>query len=80
MVDTLKTTLTRLLWYEAGHEGKDGIELVGSTILNRIKLNRSYLGGQTVQGVIEHKTKGAYVYRAMSKKDTPLPAGKEATK
>lgn len=62
------------------HEGKDGIEAVGSTILNRKKLNRSDLGGNTVQGVIEKLDRhGNYHYRAMSKKDTPLPKGTEKT-
>ena len=39
---------------------------MGSTILNRMKLNRSYLGGDSILGVIECVNhRGEYNYKAM---------------
>jgi len=48
--------LGSLITTEAGDQSKLGKYAVGFTVLNRMKLNRSDLGGNTVCGVVTYKT------------------------
>ena len=40
--DELKEKIVRILWNEARGDGYAGMQAVGSTMLNRMKLNKSH--------------------------------------
>jgi spore germination cell wall hydrolase CwlJ-like protein len=48
--------IAKTIYNEARGEGDDGMAAVASTILNRKKLNRGYLGGSTLFGIVSKKS------------------------
>ena len=53
--DELKEKIVRILWNEARGEGYAGMQAVGSTMLNRMKLKITFRR-KTLEGVVTKKT------------------------